>query len=125
MELTSSAGQDTRVDMLVISLICNNLYIVCILVICIFVDIVDIALCVCRLLLYNNFKRGVMSWVNVCFAFRMLLYFRNLVASYYRCVNMALRCGNILIIGFSLQGTVLNMFFSVFNVVRYNSGGVL
>ena len=61
MELTSSAGQDTRVDMLVISLICNNLYIVCILVICIFIDIVDIALCVCRLLLYNNFKRGVMS----------------------------------------------------------------
>ena len=66
MELTSSAGQDTRVDMLVISLICNNLYIVCILVICIFVDIVDIALCVCRLLLYNNFKRGVMSQFNVC-----------------------------------------------------------
>ena len=25
------------------------------------VDIVDIALCVSRLLLYNNFKRGVMS----------------------------------------------------------------
>ena len=25
------------------------------------VDIVDIALCVCKLLLYNNFKRGVMS----------------------------------------------------------------
>ena len=33
--------------------------------------------------------------------------------------------GNILIIGFSLQGTVLNMFSSVFNVVRYNSGGIL
>ena len=85
MELTSSAGQDTRVDMLVISLICNNLYIVCVLVICIFIDIVDIALCVCRLLLYNNFKRGVMSRVNVCFAFRMLLCFRNFVASYHRC----------------------------------------
>ena len=49
------------------SLFCNNLYIVCILVICILcmVDIVDIALCVCRLLLYNNFKRGVMSQFNV------------------------------------------------------------
>ena len=58
LELTSSAGQDTRVDMLVISLICNNLYIVCILVICILVDIVDIALCVCRLLLYNNLRGG-------------------------------------------------------------------
>ena len=73
MELTSSAGQDTRVDMLVISLICNNLYIVCILVICIFIDIVDIALCVCRLLLYNNFKRGVMSQVSFCVGFWMLL----------------------------------------------------
>ena len=53
--------------MLVISLFCNNLYIVCILVICILcmVDIVDIALCICRLLLYNNFKRGVMSQFNV------------------------------------------------------------
>ena len=29
------------------------------------VDIVDIALCICRLLLYNNFKRGVMSQFNV------------------------------------------------------------
>ena len=59
------------------------MYIVCILVICILcmVDIVDIALCVCRLLLYNNFKRGVMSRVNVCLTFRMLLYFRNLIAS--------------------------------------------
>ena len=54
--------------MLVISLFCNNLYIICILVICM-VDIVDIALCVCRLLLYNNFKRGVMSQVNFCLAF--------------------------------------------------------
>ena len=86
MELTSSAGQDTRVDMLVISLICNNLYIVCILVICIFVDIVDIALCVCRLLLYNNFKRGVMSRVNVYFAFRVLVYFLYLIASCYRAI---------------------------------------
>ena len=59
--------------MLVISLICNNLYIVCILVFCIFIDIVDIALCVYRLLLYNNFKRGVMSRINVCLRFRMLL----------------------------------------------------
>ena len=49
------------------------------------VDIVDIALCICKLLLYNNFKRGVMSRVNVYLTFRMLLYFRNLVASYYRC----------------------------------------
>ena len=30
------------------------------------VDIVDIALCVCRLLLYNNFKRGVMSRQCLC-----------------------------------------------------------
>ena len=34
---------------------------------------------------------------------------------------MALRYRNILIIGFSLQGTVLNMISSVFNVVKYNS----
>ena len=26
-----------------------------------------------------------MSRVNVCLAFRMSLYFRNLIASYYRC----------------------------------------
>ena len=38
---------------------------------------------------------------------------------------MALRYGNILIIGFSLQGTVLNMISSVFDVVRYNSNDVL
>ena len=120
LELTSSAGQDTRVDMLVISLICNNLYIVCILGNLYFVDIVDIALCVCRLLLYNNFKRGVMSQVNVCFAFRMLLYF---------CISNSVMLSsdnrNSLINGCSLQGTVLNMFSSVFDVVRYNSDNVL
>ena len=33
--------------------------------------------------------------------------------------------GNILIIGFLMQGTVLNMFPCVFNVVRYNSNGIL
>ena len=33
--------------------------------------------------------------------------------------------GNILIIGFSFQGAVLNVFFSVFNVIRYNSNGIL
>ena len=33
--------------------------------------------------------------------------------------------GNILVIGFSFQGTVLNMFFSVFNVIKYNSDNVL
>ena len=37
---------------------------------------VDIALCVCRLLLYNNFKRGVMSQINVCVMFRLLFWFR-------------------------------------------------
>ena len=37
---------------------------------------------------------------------------------------MALRYRNILIIGFSLQGTVLNMISSVFIVVRYNSDGI-
>ena len=36
-----------------------------------------------------------------------------------------LHCGNIVIIGFSLQDTVLNMFPCVFNVVRYNSIGIL
>ena len=38
---------------------------------------------------------------------------------------MALRYRNILIIGLSLQGTVLNMIYSVFNVVKYNSNDVL
>ena len=38
---------------------------------------------------------------------------------------MALRYRNILIVGFSVQGTVLNMFSSVFNVVKYNSDNVL
>ena len=38
---------------------------------------------------------------------------------------MALRYRNILIIGFSLQGTVLNVISSVFDVVKYNSNGVL
>ena len=47
-------------------------------------DIVDIALYVdyyCIIIL----RGGVMSRVNVCLTFRMLLYFRDLVASYYRC----------------------------------------
>ena len=77
------------------------------------VDIVDIALCICRLLLYNNFKRGVMSRVNVYLTFRMLLYFRNLIASYDRMLSKW-RYINIWIIGHSLQGTVLNMISSVF-----------
>ena len=88
------------------------------------VDIVDIALCICRLLLYNNFKRGVMSQVNVCVAFRMSLYFRNLIASYDRRLSKW-RYINIWIVGFSLQGAVLNMIYSVFNVVKYNSNDVL
>ena len=67
--------------MLVISLICNNLYIVCILVICILYGRYCRHCLICRLLLYNNFKRGVMSRVNVYLTFRMLLYFRNLIAS--------------------------------------------
>ena len=120
MELTSSAGQDTRVDMLVISLICNNLYIVCILVICILYGRYCRHCLICRLLLYNNFKRGVMSRVNVYLAFRMLLYFR-----ISNSVMLSSDNGNILIIGFSFQGTVLNVFFSVFNVIRYNSNGIL
>ena len=66
-----------------------------------------------------------MSRVNVCVAFRMSLYFRNLIASYYDVVKMALRYRNILIIGLSLRGTVLDMIYSVFNVVKYNSNDVL
>ena len=38
---------------------------------------------------------------------------------------MALRDRNILIIGFSMQGTVLNMIYSVFDVVRYDSNDIL
>ena len=38
---------------------------------------------------------------------------------------MALRDRNIWIIGFSLQGTVLNMIYSAFKVVKYNSNDVL
>ena len=64
-----------------------------------------------------------MSRVNVYLTFRMLLYFRNLMASLsnVKCgVMLSSDNGNILIIGFSFQGTVLNVFFSVFNVIRYN-----
>ena len=53
---------------------------------------------------------------------------RILVASLSN-VNVASCYGAIIgilwIIGCSLQGTVLNMFFSVFNVIRYNSNGIL
>ena len=38
---------------------------------------------------------------------------------------MAVHNGNIMIIGFSFQGTVLNMFFWCFNVIGYNSNGIL
>ena len=58
-----------------------------------------------------------MSRVNVYLTFRMLLYFRNLIASLsnVKCgVMLWSDNGNILIIGFSFQGTVLNMFFLVF-----------
>ena len=61
----------------------------------------------------------------------MILYFgriRILIASLsnVKC-SVMLRSDNrnILIVGFSLQGTVLNMFSSVFNVVKYNSDNVL
>ena len=61
-----------------------------------------------------------MSRVNVCFAFRMLLYFR-----ISNSVMLSSDNRNSLINGCSLQGTVLNMFSSVFDVVRYNSDNVL
>ena len=83
------------------------------------VDIVDIALYVdyyCIIIL----RGGVMSRVNVYLTFRMLLYFR-----ISNSVMLSSDNGNILIIGFSFQGTVLNVFFSVFNVIRYNSNGIL
>ena len=93
------------------------------------VDIVDIALHVyvdyyCIIIL----RGGVMSRVNVYLTFLMLLYFRILVASLsnVKCSVMLWSDNrNILIIGFSLQGTVLNMIYSVFNVVKYNSNDVL
>ena len=50
----------------------------------------------------------------------MLLYFR-----ISNSVMLSSDNGNILIIEFSFQGTVLNVFFSVFNVIRYNSNGIL
>ena len=63
---------------------------------------------------------GGMSRVNVYLTFRMLLYFR-----ISNSVMLSSDNGNILIIGLSFQGTVLNVFFSVFNVIRYNSNGIL
>ena len=60
------------------------------------------------------------SRVNVYLTFRMLLYFR-----ISNSVMLSSDNGNILIIGFPFQGTVLNVFFSVFNVIRYNSNGIL
>ena len=57
-----------------------------------FVDIVDIALCICKLLLYNNFKRGgnVTSQFqcNIINTFRSNLYFSfvYLIASCYRAI---------------------------------------
>ena len=50
-----------------------------------------------------------MSRVNVYLTFRMLLYFR-----ISNSVMLSSDNGNILIIGFSFQGTVLNVFFLVF-----------
>ena len=41
------------------------------------------------------------------------------------CQNGVTLIGILGIIGFSLQGTVLNMISSVFDVVKYNSDGVL
>ena len=61
-----------------------------------------------------------LSRVNVYLTFRMLLYFR-----ISNSVMLSSDNRNILVIGFSFQGTVLNVFFSVFNVIRYNSNGIL
>ena len=118
MELTSSAGQDTRVDMLVISLICNNLYIVCILVICISYGRYCRHCLICRLLLYNNFKRGVMSRVNVYLTFRMLLYFR-----ISNSVMLSGDNGNIMDYWIFIPRYCFEYVF--FNVIRYNSNGIL
>ena len=60
------------------------------------------------------------SQVNFCVGFRVLLYFR-----ISNGIMLSSDNGNGLIIGFSFQGTVLNMFSSVFDVVRYNSNGIL
>ena len=92
------------------------------------VDIVDIALCVYRLLLYNNFKRGGNVTCQCLFNVPNVTLVPNfggiLVASYDRMLSKW-RYINIWIIGRSLQGTVLNMIYSVFNVVKYNSNDVL
>ena len=64
-----------------------------------------------------NQKPMILSRVNVYLTFRMLLYFR-----ISNSVMLSSDNGNILIIGLSFQGTV---FFSVFNVIRYNSNGIL
>ena len=69
---------------------------------------------------YGIFIYLFMSRVNVYLTFRMLLYFR-----ISNSVMLSSDNRNILIIGFSFQGTVLNVFFSVFNVIRYNSNGIL
>ena len=82
------------------------------------VDIADISLCVCRLLLYNNFKRGgnVTSQFlcNVSDVILVPNFGRIFVASCYGAI-----IGIFWIIGRSLQGTVLNMISSVLFVVRY------
>ena len=67
---------------------------------------------------------------SVTSQFQVTLWFRVSVefVLYFRISNSVMLSsdsGNILIIGFSLQGTVLNMFSSVFNVVKYNSDIVL
>ena len=69
---------------------------------------------------YSRIQGRIMSRVNVYLTFRMLLYFR-----ISNSVMLSSDNRNILIIGFSFQGTVLNVFFSVFNVIRYNSNGIL
>ena len=87
---------------------------------------------ICRLLLYNNFKRGGnvtgQCLFNVPDVTLVPNFGRILVASLSN-VNVASCYGAIIgilwIIGCSLQGTVLNMFSSVFNVVKYNSDIVL
>ena len=88
------------------------------------VDIVDIALCICKLLLYNNFKRGgnVTSQFlcNVSDVILVPNFGRIFVASCYGAI-----IGILWIIGCSLQGTVLNMISCVFNVVKYNSNDIL
>ena len=61
-----------------------------------------------------------MSRVNVYLTFRMLLYFR-----ISNSVMLSGDNGNIMDYWMLVEGTVLNMFSCNFNVVEYNSIGIL